>query len=154
MTSPGVAGPTPPAARAGDTGSATLEFLGASLLLLVPVVYLVATLGAIQSATFAVEGAAREAARAAVTSPEHQVAGRVDAAVSLAVGNHGLSATDVVTAVECSEDCRAPGTYVTATVEATVPLPGVPPLVREVVPLTVPVSASITAPVDAFAGRG
>ena len=40
-----------------------MEFLGVSLVLLVPLVYLVLVLGRIEAATFAVEGAAREAAR-------------------------------------------------------------------------------------------
>lgn len=137
-----------------DTGSATVELLGAGLLLMLPLLYLVVTLGAIQAATFAVEGAAREAARASVTSSADDAAHRVDAAVAIAVGDHGLDDADVVATVTCSDDCRTPGTHVTATVEATVPLPGVPGLVRDVVPLTVPVSATVTAPVDSYAGRG
>lgn len=137
-----------------DSGSAVVEFLGASLLLLVPVVYLVVVLGAIQSATFAVEGAAREAARVAVTSPSADVAHRVDAAVALAVGNHGLSPDDVTAHVECSVDCRTAGTHVTAVVDAVVTLPGVPGFVRDVVPVSIPLSATVTAPVDALAGRG
>lgn len=138
----------------GDEGSAALEFLGAGVLLLVPVVYLVVTLGAVQAATFAVEGAAREAARAAVTSASHEVDRRVAAAVALTVGDQGLTPSDVATQVRCSDDCRTAGTHVTATVEARVPLPGVPEFVRGAVPASIPVSATVTAPVDAYAGRG
>ena len=47
-----------------DAGNAIVEFLGAALLLLVPLVYLVLVLGRLQAATFATAGAAREAARA------------------------------------------------------------------------------------------
>lgn len=139
---------------ADDSGSAVVEFLGTTLLLLVPVVYLVVVLSAIQSATFAVEGAAREAARVAVTSPSADVDRNVQAAVALAVGDQGLPAAAVTTRVECSADCRTPGTHVTAVVEARVALPGVPGFVRDAVPAAIPVSASVTAPVDSYAGRG
>ena len=137
-----------------DTGSAVVEFLGTSLLLLVPVVYLVVVLGAVQGATFAVEGAAREAARAAVTAPADEAGERVDAAVAIAVADHGLTPADVTAEVTCSVDCREAGSHVTATVAARVPLPGVPGLVRDAVPTEIPVSATVTAPVDAYAGRG
>ena len=52
--------------RREDRGSASLEFLTAGVLLLVPLVYLVLALGAVQAGAFAVEGAARSAARVAV----------------------------------------------------------------------------------------
>ncbi|NKY41663.1 pilus assembly protein, partial [Cellulomonas septica] len=55
-----------------DDGSAVLEFLGVALVLLLPTVYLVLVLGRLQAATFAVEGAAREAARTAVAADDPQ----------------------------------------------------------------------------------
>lgn len=134
----------------GDDGSAVVEFLGASLLLLVPVVYLVVTLGAVQAATFAVEGAAREAARAAVTSEPHGEL--VAAAVRLALQDQGVDAVPEVV-VSCSADCRTAGTTVTVTVDLRVSLPGVPAVLQGAVPAAVPVGASVTAPVDAFSGR-
>ncbi|MHB1491526.1 MAG: pilus assembly protein, partial [Cellulomonas sp.] len=54
--------------RPFDDGNAIVEFLAAALLLLVPVVYLTLVMGRIQAATFAAEGAAREAGRTAATA--------------------------------------------------------------------------------------
>jgi hypothetical protein len=57
--------------RAGwrdDTGTASLEFITAGLVLLVPLVYLVLTMSAIQGGALAVEGASRQAARVFVAS--------------------------------------------------------------------------------------
>ncbi|MGB3374763.1 MAG: TadE family protein, partial [Microbacterium sp.] len=46
-----------------DAGSAALEFITVGVLLLVPLVYLVLALGAIQEQTLGVEAAARHTAR-------------------------------------------------------------------------------------------
>ena len=46
-----------------------IEFIAAALLLILPVLYLVLVLGRLQAATFAAEGAAREAGRSFTTSP-------------------------------------------------------------------------------------
>ena len=48
-----------------DEGSAVVEFIFLSLLLLVPIVYLVLALASVQSAAFAAEAVARDASRAA-----------------------------------------------------------------------------------------
>ncbi len=59
-----------PAGRVGDEGSAVVEFVGLVVVLLVPLVYLVLVVGRLEAATFAAEGAAREAARVFVASDE------------------------------------------------------------------------------------
>lgn len=144
-----------PRRRGGDDGHAVVEFLGATLVLLVPLVYLVVVLAAVQSATFAVDGAAREAARAAVTADPLLAAERATAAVAIALGDQGLdpaAAADALT-VRCEPDCTSPGTTVTVEVALEVPLPGVPGFVRDAVPLAVPVSATVTAPVDDYRSR-
>ncbi|HSP76545.1 MAG TPA: hypothetical protein VLO31_10065, partial [Cryobacterium sp.] len=46
-----------------ERGSASLEFITAGLILLVPLVYLVLAMAALQGGALAVEGAARQAAR-------------------------------------------------------------------------------------------
>ncbi len=53
----------------GDDGSALIEFIGLSILLLVPLIYLLVTVFAIQRAAFGVTQAAREAGRAFATAP-------------------------------------------------------------------------------------
>ncbi|EYR63257.1 pilus assembly protein TadE [Actinotalea ferrariae CF5-4] len=138
-----------------DAGSAVVEFLGATVVLLVPLVYLVVVLAAVQAATFAVEGAAREAARAVVTAGPTDAGARATAAVAIALGDQGLD-PDLAAqalAVRCEPDCTSPGTTVTVEVALAVPLPGVPGFVRDVVPLAVPVSATVTAPVDDHRSR-
>ncbi len=136
-----------------DAGSALVEFLGISLVLLVPLVYLVLVLGRIQAATFAVEGAAREASRVFVAADDSQQgAARAVTSVRVALADQGFD-DDPATAldVRCSVDpCLTPGAEVAASVEVRVPLPFVPTFVRDVVPLEVPVRAERVAPVDAY----
>jgi hypothetical protein len=141
-----------------DAGNAVVEFLGVTLLLLVPIVYLIVVLGRLQAATFAVEGAAREAGRAFTTAAgPDDGARRAVEAVRLALADQQfgeIRAADAL-ALECSADpCLAPGSSVLVRVSIDVDLPGVPAFVRSVVPLRVPVRAVHVAPVDRFRGAG
>ena len=61
-----------------EAGSASLEFLTVGVILLVPLVYLVLAMSAIQAGALAVEGAARQAARVAVQAID---SGAADVAV-------------------------------------------------------------------------
>ena len=136
-----------------DEGSSVVEFLGLSLVLLVPLVYLVLTLGRLEAAMFATEGAAREAARTYVAADgADEGAARAVAAVGIALRDQGFD-DDPATALTltCSAvPCLAPGSDVAARIEVRVPLPFVPSFVRDVVPLEVPVSAERVAPVDTY----
>lgn len=145
-----------PEAGPDDEGSAIVEFLGVALVLLVPVVYLVLVLGRLQSAAFAVDGAAREAARAVVTADDTESAAlRAVASVDLALGDQGVGAdaADVLT-VACDVPCLTPGTTVTVRVAVDVTLPGVPGWLADVVPLSVPVTSTTTAVVDTYVEGG
>ena len=85
-----------------DEGAAIVEFIALSLLLLVPLTYLVVTLSRIQAGAFAAEGAAHEAARTTVvtgslranTAPRGGGHGRgspsADAAVALVADDFGF----------------------------------------------------------------
>ena len=138
-----------------DEGSAIVEFLGVAVVLIVPVVYLVLVLGQLQAAAFAVDGAAREAARAIVTADDADTAAeRATAAVDLALADQGIAGDLGVLTVECTAACLQPGTAVTAHVAVEVALPGVPGWLQEVVPLSVPVTASATAVVDTYVEAG
>ena len=53
-----------------DDGSASLEFLTAGFILLLPIVYLILTVSSIQAGSLAVEGAARQAARVFVQADD------------------------------------------------------------------------------------
>ncbi|WP_277212550.1 pilus assembly protein [Isoptericola croceus] len=137
--------------RDGESGAAVVEFLGVSVLLLVPLVYLVVTLSQVHAAAFAVEGAAREAARAVVTADSSaEGAARAAAATRIALGDQGfdVDGADLLT-VECSADpCLTPGATIGVSVRYEVPLPLVPSGLRGWVPLAVPVEAAHVAPVE------
>jgi Flp pilus assembly protein TadG len=115
---------------APDEGSATVEFALFSLLLLVPFTYVLLTVFQIQRAAYGVTQAAREAARAFVTSPSGaQTQERMDAAVDLALRDQGVSAEGLAISVTCSADpCLTPGATITVTIVEQVALPWVPAL--------------------------
>lgn len=142
----------------GDAGNAVVEFLAVTVLFLVPIVYLVLVLGRLQAATFAAQGAAREAGRAFTTAAgPDDGARRAVASVGLALADQGFERVDAAgaLALECSTDpCLRPGSSVLVRVTFDVDLPGVPALVRSVVPLAVTVRAEHVAPVDEFTDGG
>ena len=75
----------------GDEGSSIIEFLGLALILVVPLVYLVLALARLEAATFAAEGAAREAARTYVAADDADVGvARAVAAVGIALRDQGF----------------------------------------------------------------
>ena len=142
---------------ADDSGNAVVEFLGLALVLMVPLVYLVLVLGRLEAATFAAEGAAREAARTYVAADTaEEGSARAVAAAGIALRDQGFDDDPVdALSLQCSSTpCLEPGSDVAARIDLTVPLPFVPALVRRVVPLEVPVSAERVAPVDAYRARG
>jgi len=137
----------------GDSGNAQVEFLGVALLLLVPLVYLVLVVGRIEAASFAAEGAAREAARvAAGASTPTDAARRAATVVGVALRDQGFDDPPAgVLRLTCSsQPCLEPGSTVTARVEIDVDLPFVPSFVRSVVPLQIPVTADRVAAVDEY----
>lgn len=146
------------ARTAGDAGSASVEFLTVGMLMLVPTVYLVLTLAAVQSAAFAVEGAARQASRVFVQS-ETPGAARSAAATAIAVtlADYGLEAGDAEVRIGCRpdpSDCLTRRGYVTVTISTVVPLPLLPPVLGVDAPPGVPVTATSTEQVSRFAGSG
>ena len=135
-----------------DEGSALVEFVGVALVLLVPLVYLVLVVGRLEAASFAAEGAVREAARVFVASDDAaDAAPRALAAAGVAMADQGLrdDPADAVS-IACSDACLTPGSEVTVDVRVRVPLPFVPPFVRRAVPLEIPVAAERTAVVDEY----
>ncbi len=140
----------------GESGSAVVEFIGTAVLLLIPLVYLVLTVGRLQAGAFAVDGAAREAARAVVTATSSQESGqRARLAAAIALEDQGFDPSAAMSGdavhVECSADpCLTPGATVAATVRTVVPLPFVPDALRSWVPLEVPVESRYRTSVDQF----
>ena len=136
-----------------DDGSASLEFITAGVLLLVPLVYLSLTVSQIEAAAFATEGAARHAARLIARDGEQ---GREAAARSIGAtaADFGLDEAALLTRVACEPDpgdCERPGSVVTVTVRAEVPLPLIPAWMSGAVPLSVPVESAASIRVSDFA---
>lgn len=140
----------------GDRGSASLEFLTVGLLLLVPTVYLVLALSALQSAAFAVEGAVRQATRVFVqgsSTAEAQVAAA--RAIEVTLADYGIAAADADVTVTCQPNpsaCLTRQGTVTVTITVVVTLPLLPPLPGLEVPAGIPVTASATEQVSRFGG--
>jgi hypothetical protein len=137
----------------GERGSALVEFLGVSLVLLVPLVYLILTMTRIQAASFAAEGAAREAGRLiahAETIDDGVAAAQLG--VELAFADQGLE-VDGASALEvaCSvPDCLEAGEYVSVVVATEVSLPLVPDFLAGSLPTTVSISADAMTAVSGF----
>ncbi|WP_430867416.1 pilus assembly protein [Demequina aurantiaca] len=151
---------------AADDGSATLEFIALTLVLLIPLVYLVIAVGRIQAGTFAAQASARDAARGAVvqgvaaleggaSDADAQVAAEsfARAASDVALADFGLGTATNTVELACSDfPCFAPGSEVIAQVTVSVPLPGVPAFLNGAIPLAVTVSADSASPVAGIAG--
>ena len=144
-----------------------VEFLGVSVLLLVPIIYLVVTFAQIQSASYATDIVAREAARAAVVAgvaaledgaSRSQAVGeaerRASAVAALTMQDFGIDAADYGLTLSCSTSaCFAPGSEIRADVSTQVALPGMPTIIGSVGPVGVGVASSSSSPVDDFAGE-
>lgn len=141
----------------GDDGSASIEFIAAGVLLLVPVMYLVLTLSSIQAATLAAEGGSRHAVRVFVQAPsEERAFARSTTAIAFAFADAHISQR-VSTSVRCTPtpaDCLAPGSRVTVTVRTKIPVPFVPNVFGLADLARVPISASSTEVVSRFHGSG
>ena len=115
-----------------DRGSAALEFIVVGLLLLVPVVYLVVSLGLIQGQSLGAEAGARHIARAISTAADaHDAASRADRVLSSVVDEYGLNSDTVSVSLSCSPAggaCPEAGAVLIVTVRTTVTLPLVPPV--------------------------
>ncbi|MBC7298692.1 MAG: pilus assembly protein [Demequina sp.] len=147
----------------GDEGAAMLEFIALSLVLLVPLIYLVVTLSRVQAGAFAAESAASEAARTVVVTGVRELENggrrsaamdqgerRARAAVRLVASDFGFGSDDASLVLACGGTCLAPGSNVAAEVTVRVTLPGIPGFLSGGVPLAVEVVGTARAPVDSL----
>src|SRR6478735_959221 len=92
-----------------EQGSAVVEFVFLSALLMVPLVYFIITVGQIQGGSYAVVGAADQAAKVYVAQPD-AASGRAAAeqAVLLALADYGQPAENASVDTSCEpSDCTA-----------------------------------------------
>lgn len=139
-----------------DDGSASLEFLTAGMLLLIPTVYLIIAIAVVQSAALATEGAARHAARVFVQAPgTEEGAVAATRALELALADHGVTSVESSLTITCApvaDQCHTRRGWVTVSVQTRVALPLVPAALDIAAPLSIPVEAQATQQVSRFWG--
>lgn len=111
-----------------EAGSAAVEFVMLSAVLLVPILYFVLTMGTLQGASFAAAGAADHAAKVFVRSGDLSSArAAADAVARVAVADFGMEPARAGVTVLCDrQDCLEAGAAVTVTVAVEVSLPFAP----------------------------
>lgn len=138
---------------AGQGGSALVEMVWLSLILLIPLVYILLTLVSVQRSAYGVTTAARAAGRAYVLAPDPATARvRALAAARVAMRDQGidLPATDLM--IVCHPDpqaCLQPGSTVEVLIRYQAPLPVVPQILGRN-PATVAVSARHVEPYGTY----
>ena len=141
---------------AEDVGTASLEFVTAGMILLLPMVYLVLTMSALQAGSLAVEGAARQAVRVYVQAPDTRNAeAEAERAIRFALADYGLDPSEASVAISCSPrpaDCLRRRATVTITVGVFVGLPLVPSALTIGGPVAVPLRSTATEQVSRFWG--
>lgn len=143
--------------RAGrDQGSMTIEVAFLLVLLVVPLFYLVGTVGRLQAGAYAVTAAAREAGRTFVTASSAVAApDRARSAAGLVYRAHGFTEGEGQVTVRCQDvECLAPGSTVLVEAEVAVLLPLVPDFVGDAVPTSITLTSTHVESVDAFRAGG
>lgn len=121
--------------RDDDAGSALIEFVFVAVIVMVPLVYLIVSVAAVQRSELAVSQAAREAGRAFATADSAADAlPRARAAVRIALQDEGLSddaeVRFVAAGASCNDSTTTPvldaGARFTVCVLRHVEIPGVP----------------------------
>lgn len=139
----------------GECGSAVVEFVFLTVLLMVPLFYLVMTVSRVQAGSYAASAAAREAGRAYVTAEDEPAArARAEAAARVAFEDQGFRSNQARLSMVCDgTPCLRPEGQVEMTATVVVPLPLVPSFARRFVPLEIPITTSHVAVVDRFRGK-
>ncbi|WP_394938797.1 hypothetical protein [Psychromicrobium sp. YIM B11713] len=116
--------------RESERGSAVLEFIFLATILLIPVSYLILTLGQLQGGAYAVTGAADQAAKVYVSADSLAEAQfTAEQVVAIAVKDYGFEPESAQLTISCSEDpCLTAGSTVTVAIQLEVPLPLLPVL--------------------------
>lgn len=137
-----------------DRGSGLIEAVWLGLILLVPLVYVVLSVFAVQRGAFATTTAARAAGRAYALAPT-DATGMVQAraAARAAYADQGLPGDDLTVDVTCTPApgrCHQGGSVVTVVVSAEVPLPLVPPILGRRRDASVSLDARFVVPIGQY----
>ena len=111
-----------------EDGTATIEFVWLSILLLVPFVYILVAVFDAQRASYGVSTASRSAARAFLQAPDVATGERrARLAARVALDDQGIDAASVrITCLPSPADCLQPGSSVRIVVRTTQALPLTP----------------------------
>jgi Na+-transporting methylmalonyl-CoA/oxaloacetate decarboxylase gamma subunit len=110
-----------------DGGSAIVEWVWLSVLLMLPLVYVVLAVGAVQRAAFATTAAAREAGRAyATAASDDDGERRAELAAAVVMRDQGVRWAPRGRVVQCGGCDFSPGSAFVVELRTTVPLPFVP----------------------------
>ncbi|MDP3949036.1 TadE family protein [Microbacterium sp.] len=141
-----------------DDGSAALEFITAGVILLVPLAYLVITLGAVQESLLGVEAAARHTARVIGQADDvDSAATNSDAVLTSVMDEYGMDAESVDVSMSCAPAgaaCPSAGATVIVTVRTRVSLPFVPPIFGLDRAASIPLEAVAAQKVSRLWGTG
>jgi len=122
--------------------------------MLVPLVYLVLTVSAVQAASLGVEGAVRQASRVYVQAPtDADARAAAERAIRVTLADYGVEAADAEVRISCRpdpDDCLARRGFVTVELSTVVPLPLAPPVLGLDVPPGVTIHAVATEQVSRF----
>lgn len=114
----------------GEVGTALVEVTWLSLILMVPLLYIVLAVFEVQRSAFAVSAAARAAGRAYSIAPSEAAgADRARAAAAVALADQRLDGANSTLVVSCTPEpgnCLAPGSVIRVDVSYPVALPLVP----------------------------
>ena len=116
--------------RRTQRGTALVEVTWLSILLLVPLVYIVLSVFEVQRSAFAVNAATRAAGRAYALAPsEQEASARARAAAEVALEDQGLRLSDGAMSLTCDPDprsCLSPGSVIQVRMRMPVALPLMP----------------------------
>ncbi|MET2012373.1 TadE family protein [Microbacterium chocolatum] len=140
-----------------DRGSASLEFIVVGLVLLVPLIYLVVVLGALQSASLGAESGARHVARAIATaSGPGDAENRAEAILTAVSREYRLDGDRTAVSISCrpaSVECPSAGTTLLVRLDTRVRLPFLPAIWGLDEATAIPVQATSAQKVSRFWGE-
>lgn len=126
---PGLSAPpaTGSAQHTAERGSAIVEFIFTSTLILIPMIYVVLAAGQLQAASYAAVGAADQAAKVFAASTQiGQAEANAQDVVARTLNDFGIASGMSTTSISCDPGCLEPGSTVSVRVNIQVSLPLLP----------------------------
>ncbi|MDO5671638.1 MAG: hypothetical protein Q4G30_02100 [Actinomycetaceae bacterium] len=133
----------PDATTDSEQGEVTVEFLVVTLLVLIPLIYLVLTISELQRAGFALEAGAREASRILTAKPDAKGYELAFSSAALALEDQGIDVPPELMSVTCLKaPCPGPSGEAEIHLKTQVTLPLLPDFLAQHLPVSIPVEAT------------